>query len=301
MTCPGRPRSGGPSATGRLGAAGMNDASGASASARRTGRRSRWSARSCTCGGSIGWARSRSLTGSGCRPPRCTRCWCGAGSTGSATSTGPPVNRSAATSTTTPGRAAPRRRQEARQRPRRRRLAVRRPAPRWSQPEPSHRHRGTASTTNPKIGHRASCTPSSTITPASPTPRSTTTRPPPPRPRVLRRAVAWFAARGVTAHRVLSDNGSAYRSNLWRDTCLELGITIEAHPALPAPDQRQDRTLPPHPGRRLGVQAALHLRVSPQRELCQRWLHEYNHHRPHTAIGKVSAHHPLDQPPGQYS
>ena len=29
---------------------------------------------------------------------------------------------------------------------------------------------------------------------------------------VLRRAVAWFADRGVTVERVLSDNGSAYRS-----------------------------------------------------------------------------------------
>jgi len=42
---------------------------------------------------------------------------------------------------------------------------------------------------------------------------------------VLRRAVAWFAARGVTTERVLSDNGSAYRSHAWRDACLELGIT----------------------------------------------------------------------------
>ena len=42
---------------------------------------------------------------------------------------------------------------------------------------------------------------------------------------VLRNAVAWFAARGVTIERVLSDNGSAYRSHLWRDTCAELGIT----------------------------------------------------------------------------
>ena len=41
---------------------------------------------------------------------------------------------------------------------------------------------------------------------------------------VLRRAVAWFADRGVTVERVLSDNGSAYRSHLWRETCTELGI-----------------------------------------------------------------------------
>ena len=38
---------------------------------------------------------------------------------------------------------------------------------------------------------------------------------------VLRNAVAWFAERGVTTVRVLSDNGSCYRSHLWRDTCAE--------------------------------------------------------------------------------
>ncbi len=61
---------------------------------------------------------------------------------------------------------------------------------------------------------------------------------------VLNRAVSWFAARGVTVERVLSDNGPA-------------------HPS-PAPaDQREDRTLPPHDGRRLGLREALQLRVSP--------------------------------------
>ena len=44
---------------------------------------------------------------------------------------------------------------------------------------------------------------------------------------VLYRAVAWFAERGVIVERVLSDNGSAYRSFLWRDTCAELGITVK--------------------------------------------------------------------------
>lgn len=42
---------------------------------------------------------------------------------------------------------------------------------------------------------------------------------------VLRRAVAWFVARGVTVERVLSDNGSAYKSNAWREACAELHIT----------------------------------------------------------------------------
>lgn len=45
---------------------------------------------------------------------------------------------------------------------------------------------------------------------------------------VLRRAVAWFAARGVTVERVLSDNGSAYRSHLWHTVWLdELGIKVK--------------------------------------------------------------------------
>ena len=42
---------------------------------------------------------------------------------------------------------------------------------------------------------------------------------------VLHRALAWFAERGVTVERVLSDNGSAYRSYAWRDACADLGIT----------------------------------------------------------------------------
>ena len=39
---------------------------------------------------------------------------------------------------------------------------------------------------------------------------------------VLKRAVAWFAEQGVTVERVLSDNGSCYRSYAWRDACVEL-------------------------------------------------------------------------------
>lgn len=42
---------------------------------------------------------------------------------------------------------------------------------------------------------------------------------------VLHRAVEWFAELGVTIERILSDNGGAYRSFLWRDTCEALAIT----------------------------------------------------------------------------
>lgn len=41
---------------------------------------------------------------------------------------------------------------------------------------------------------------------------------------VLRHAVSWFAIRGVTVERVLSDNGSCYKSRAWRDACAELHL-----------------------------------------------------------------------------
>lgn len=56
---------------------------------------------------------------------------------------------------------------------------------------------------------------------------------------VLRRAVGWFAQRGVTVERVLSDSGVAYRSMLWRDTCEGPRRPAEVHPPLSAADERQ--------------------------------------------------------------
>src|SRR5690349_24175634 len=41
---------------------------------------------------------------------------------------------------------------------------------------------------------------------------------------VLRRAVSWFRTRGVVVERVISDNGSCYKSKAWRHACSELGV-----------------------------------------------------------------------------
>jgi len=40
----------------------------------------------------------------------------------------------------------------------------------------------------------------------------------------LERAVAWYAERGITIERVLSDNAKAYHSHLWTTTCARLEI-----------------------------------------------------------------------------
>jgi transposase InsO family protein len=41
---------------------------------------------------------------------------------------------------------------------------------------------------------------------------------------LLVRAASWFNSQGITCRRVLSHNGSAYRSRLWRQACTVLGL-----------------------------------------------------------------------------
>ena len=117
---------------------------------------------------------------------------------------------------------------------------------------------------------------------------------------VLRHAVAWFYARGVTIERVLSDNGPAYRSKLWRDTCAELGIrpkrTRPYRPQTNGKIERFHRTLATG-----WAFARFFPSESARRKALPVWLHEYNHHRPHTAIGNVPPITRLTNLPGQYS
>lgn len=103
---------------------------------------------------------------------------------------------------------------------------------------------------------------------------------------VLRRAVSWFADRGVNVERVLSDNGSAYKSHAWRDACLELGVkakkTRPYRPQTNGKIERFHRTLAE------GWAFSRHYNSeSARRAALPAWLHFYNHHRPHTAIGKL--------------
>lgn len=103
---------------------------------------------------------------------------------------------------------------------------------------------------------------------------------------VLRRAVSWFADRGVRVERVLSDNGSAYRSHAWRDTCAELDIrpkkTRPYRPQTNGKIERFHRTLAD------GWAFNRHYNSeSARRAALPAWLHHYNQHRPHTAIGKL--------------
>jgi transposase InsO family protein len=101
---------------------------------------------------------------------------------------------------------------------------------------------------------------------------------------VLRRAVAWFADHGVTVERVLSDNGSAYRSYAWRNACTELGIkhkrTRPYRPQTNGKIERFHRTLADG-----WAYARLYESTEQRNTALPGWLHFYNHHRAHSAIG----------------
>lgn len=96
---------------------------------------------------------------------------------------------------------------------------------------------------------------------------------------MLRNAVAWFAARGVSIERVLSDNGPAYTSHAWRDACAELGVrpkkTRPYRPQTNGKVERFHRTLAD--GWALG---RFYLSEQARRKALPTWLHFYNHHRP---------------------
>ena len=99
---------------------------------------------------------------------------------------------------------------------------------------------------------------------------------------------------------MLSDNGSAYVSFLWRDVCAELAIkhsrTRPYRPQTNGKIERFHRTLSNGWG-----YARCYTSEAQRREALSTWLHEYNHHRPHTACGNKPPITRLTNLPGQYN
>jgi transposase InsO family protein len=117
---------------------------------------------------------------------------------------------------------------------------------------------------------------------------------------VLRRAVGWFRVRGAIVERVLSDNGACYRSRAWRDACAELHIqhkrTRPYRPQTNGKIERFHRTMA-----REWAFTRHYPNELTRRSALPAWLHAYNHHRQHSAIGKVPPITRLTNLPGQYS
>lgn len=101
---------------------------------------------------------------------------------------------------------------------------------------------------------------------------------------VLRRAAAWFADQGVVVERVISDNGACYRSHAWRDACGDLNIqhkrTRPYRPQTNGKIERFHRTLADG-----WAYARFYGSETERRAALPGWIHFYNHHRHHSAIG----------------
>jgi transposase InsO family protein len=100
----------------------------------------------------------------------------------------------------------------------------------------------------------------------------------------LERAHDWFAMHGISIERVLTDNGTGYRSNAWAALCCELDIvhtrTRAYTPRTNGKVERFNRTLADE-----WAYVRIYRRNSDRDHALHRWLHLYNHHRSHTALG----------------
>lgn len=113
-----------------------------------------------------------------------------------------------------------------------------------------------------------------------------------------RRANMWFSEHGIDVRKVLTDNGSCYRSHAFKDALegIEHRRTRPYRPQTNGKVERFHRTL--------ADEWAYARLYTSDTERCQEfpiWLHTYNHHRGHTALGGQPPASRVPNLSGQYS
>src|SRR5580704_2616739 len=100
----------------------------------------------------------------------------------------------------------------------------------------------------------------------------------------LKAAVAYYDRLGITVERVMTDNGSCYKSFAFRRACGRLGLRhIRTKPYTPKTNGKAERFIQTCLREWAYAQAYHHSRQRTQQ--LPYWLHRYNWHRPHTGIG----------------
>jgi transposase InsO family protein len=99
----------------------------------------------------------------------------------------------------------------------------------------------------------------------------------------LSRAIAFYAAHGVTVERVMTDNGSAYRSTIHTFACRALGVRhLRTRPYRPRTNGKAERFI-----RTLlagWAYGAIYATSRERAAALDGWLWTYNHRRPHGAL-----------------
>ena len=100
----------------------------------------------------------------------------------------------------------------------------------------------------------------------------------------LHEAVAYYARLGVTIRRVLTDNGSAFRSKAFSKACKELRIAKRFTRAYrPQTNGKAERFI--QSALREWAYAYTYQHSRQRTQALDNWIHHYNWHRPHQGIG----------------
>ncbi len=99
----------------------------------------------------------------------------------------------------------------------------------------------------------------------------------------LRATVAYFATLGVTVRRILTDNGSAFRSKRFRRACQRQALKHSfTRPYRPQTNGKAERFI--QSALREWAYGIPYGRSSERTAMLNRWTHHYNWHRPHQGI-----------------
>ena len=116
----------------------------------------------------------------------------------------------------------------------------------------------------------------------------------------LHRAIAFYERHGITTERVLTDNGSPYISTAHAIACRLLGIRhLRTRPYRPQTNGKAERFI-----RTLlagWAYGAIYASSTERTKALDGWLHHYNHHRRHSAIGRQPPITRLNNLHGSYS
>jgi transposase InsO family protein len=99
----------------------------------------------------------------------------------------------------------------------------------------------------------------------------------------LEAAVAYYKSLGVTVERVMTDNGSCYRSFAFRNACKLLGLKhIRTRPYTPKTNGKAERFI--QTSLREWAYARAYNTSEQRAQELPFWIHRYNWHRPHGGI-----------------
>jgi transposase InsO family protein len=100
----------------------------------------------------------------------------------------------------------------------------------------------------------------------------------------LKAAVVYYASLGVRVERVMTDNGSCYKSFAFQKACKRLGLKhIRTKPYTPKTNGKAERFI--QTSLREWAYAQAYNTSKERAAELPRWLHRYNWHRPHGSIG----------------